>query len=308
MSTTKRIGMSIAALLVAFSMAEPANAGILDTILNRVNAIRSSVNEMVSSLREGRNQVTSNLKNSINEALETARTTIDEERQGRDDFIARGCDSFKMSTTDMLMASEDAVTAALSLSDLDVGLVSTERARARISDARCRLMYPVYRAVGPRIEAAQADITASANGTAAGLSRLKGLLDDNTKPLGCLSGKPAICRVLVGRKCSTYLRNSDEIFDTLDVADKTVTGLKVFGKVADAAGKIGVWKAAVAVWGWVGGDVEFNLPEFLSKKTEALAAAIEPVAKKEKDQLNACIDLFAQDRTLGNLEMLLSQQ
>ena len=90
MNTTKRVCMSIAALLIAFSMIEPAQAGILDTILNRVNAIRSSVNEMVTSLREGRQQVTSDLKNSINEALETARTTIDEERQGRDDFIERG--------------------------------------------------------------------------------------------------------------------------------------------------------------------------------------------------------------------------
>ena len=62
----------------------------------------------------------------------------------------------------------------------------------------------------------------------------------------------------------------------------------------------------MAIWGWVGSDIEFNLPEFLSKTTEAVAVAIEKVVTKNETQLNACVDLYAQDRTLHKLNKLLS--
>jgi hypothetical protein len=304
MNITKTVCISVAALVVAFSMIGAVDAGVTDSILNRVTQIRAKVNEMLTSMREGRNQLGKNLKGSINEALETAKTTVNDEKVGRDDFIDRGCDSFKISTNDMLMASQDAVTSALNLANVNVGLFNTERARDKINSARCRLLYPVYRAVGPGIEDAQTDITASANATAAGFDRLTGLLDDATSPLDCKSGNAAMCAVLVGRKCSTYVRNAPEIHNILDAGKKTVIALKVLGKVADAAGKIGVWKAAVAIWGWVGSDIEFNLPEFLSKITEASAVAIDQVLTKQRTQLNACVDLYAQDRILSQIKRL----
>lgn len=306
MNITKTVGISVAALVVAFSMIGPVDAAITDTILDRVTQIRSRVNEMISSMREGRDQLGNNLKSSISEAIETAKTTVNDEKAGLDDFINSGCDSFKISTSDMLMASQDAVSSALNLGNVNIGLFNTERARDKINAAKCRLLYPVYRAVGPSIEEAQADITASANATAAGFDRLKGLLDDATSPLPCKSGDAKICKVLVGRKCSTYVRNAPEIYDILDIGKKTVIALRVSGKVADAAGKIGVWKAAVAIWGWVGSDIEFNLPEFLSKTTEAVAEAIEPVITKQRNQINACVDLYAQDKILGNQKKILS--
>jgi hypothetical protein len=307
MKITKTVCISVAALVVAFFMTGPVGAALSDTVLTRVTQVRTKVNEVLTSLREGRNQVGSNFKSSINEAIQTAKTTVNDEKEGLDDFVVSGCNSFKISTNDMLMASQDAVTSALNLANVNVGLFKTERARDKINSAQCRLLYPVYRAVGQSIEEAQADITASANATAAGFDRLKGLLDDATKPLDCKSGDAAICAVLVSRKCSTYVRNAPEIHDILDVGKKTVTALKVSAKVADAAGKIGVWKAAVAVWGWVGSDIEFNLPEFLSATTGAVAVAIEQGVTKQRTQLDACVDLYAKDKILGKQNRMLSK-
>ena len=304
MNTRKSIYISLAALAVTLIVVAPVDASINDSILNRVTAVRTKVNEMLTSLRKGRDEVGSTLQRSIDEALDTARTTVKDEQEGRDDFINSGCTSFKISTIDMLMASQDAVTSALNLAGVNSGLFNTERAQEQIDSAQCRLLYPVYRAVGASIEEAQADITQSANATAAGLDRLKGLLDDATS-IECKSNNAAICAVLENRKCGAYVNHAPEIADILDISTKTVTGLRVTGKVADAAGKIGIWKAAVAIWGWFGGDIDFNLPEFLSKTTEAVAEAVEPVVIKQRGQLRSCVDIYAQDRILAQIKRRL---
>ena len=307
MTTSKRLCLSVAVLVISFAVIQPADAANLTTIQNRVTDIRNKINETIQSLRDGRNKFTSDLRASVTEAIDTAKTTIEDEKAGRDEFIAAGCEAFKVSTTDMLLASQDAVDSAFALAGINGGLFNTQRARTKINDASCRLLFPVYRAVGPGIEQAQADITMSANATANGFSRLKMLIDDRTRPLECKSGSAPICAVLNSKNCSAYVRNATEINEILEIGRKTVTGLRVSGKTASAAGKIGVWKAAVAIWGWVGGDIEFNLPEFIADITEAVAEAIEPQVVKQSGRLTACVDLFAQDRTLFKLNTLLAQ-
>ena len=307
MINSKRLCVSVAAMLVAFSLAQPTHAASLTTVQKRVTDIRNKINETIQSLRDGRNKFTSDLRASVTEAIETAKTTVADEKAGRDEFIAVGCEAFKASTTDMLLASQDAVDSALAIAGLNGGLFNTERARAKVNDASCRLLYPVYRAVGPGIEQAQADITVSANATANGFSRLQTIIEDQTRPLECKSGSAPVCAVLESRNCGAYVRNAAEITEILDVGRKTVTGLRVSGKTASAAGKIGIWKAVVAIWGWVGGDIEFNLPEFIAETTAAVAEAIEPQVQKQTIRLNSCVALFAQDRTLFKLNKLLAQ-
>ncbi len=306
MCTNKRLVTFVATSIVVMSTIQPAQAGPIDVVKERTATIINKVNFLIDALRDGRRNMTNQIYESIDEAIDTAKSTLDDEKQGRADFIDRGCDNFKVSTTDMLMASQDAVASALGLAEIDGGLFNTERARTKISNASCRLLYPVYRAVGPGLEQAQAELTMTANATSAGFIRLKGLLDDATAPLVCQSNDDALCAILVNRKCGTYVRNATEINQILGIAKKAVIALKVSGKVADAAGKIGVWKAAVAVWGWVGSDIEFNLPEFLSKTTEAVAEAIDPVVTKQRNQLRQCVDIYAQDLTLGKLNKLLA--
>ena len=257
-------------------------------------------------MRESRKRATSELNDSIDDALGSAESALQKESAERTAFLDHGCTEFKASTSNVLREGQLVVTAALNLSGVNKDLFDTQAARERVEEASCKRLYPVYRAGGLEIQAAQNDMADKARITRNRLNRLRNIIRERTAPLVCQSDDPAICAIVENSGCGVYIRNATEIENILSDANKAVTAFEVAGTAATAVGKIGVWEAEVGAWGFAGAHVNINVPEYLAYNLKSVSAAIQPVTEKHQAKLESCVDLYMHDQMVGKVNELLA--
>lgn len=269
------------AAFLAFSP-QPAHAQrILNTILDAARDAREAAQDarntsrdMRDNMRNGVASVTGDLRAMIEEAVEDARRIVQQRMEGRAEFLGDNCNpsspcgAFRGRISQFL-TNVGAVSGALSMftesdahPDLAPMVTMVERAPGRV-------LLPIYRVSGNLFES---ELFQSLDDVATDLTTMKAAVD---------SARDGTCTVAIER--ATLVRLVAFRWRAKGLA------LRVAGKVFNAVGEVEV-SAEAGFWGFVGGEVQWNVPKQLAIFLEFMGEGLQKAGENTNSALSDCLE------------------
>jgi hypothetical protein len=284
-----RMLLTIAVFLSMFTLATPADAQILQNILDRASQARDRAIQARDRATEARNHaqdvratiqdavqtLTGQIRDVITDSLDEATRIVNDELDGYSAFVNGGCPSFRQDLVTMLQRFEDLLNALAAIADPQAPSISFVDEMGIVNAIPCQVLFPLHRAM-TAVDSLDGQLLDRMNDTTAALWLLRPIVAGQYVDVAANASGSSIDYELAQMVNQLILNNPTAVNN----AALTVNGLgitvKTIGKRLQSKGNTGLAAIKLQIHGYAGvalqsdqkmkwGTILVGISEILSK-------------------------------------------
>jgi hypothetical protein len=289
MRTFHKMLLTIAVFLSTLTLATPADAQILQNILDRATQARDRALQARDRATEARNHaqdvratiqeavqtLTGQIRDVITDSLEEANRIVNEELDGYSAFVNGGCPSFRQDLVTMLQQFEGLLNALAAIADPQAPSISFEDEVGIVNFIPCQVLFPLYRAMAA-VDSLDSQLLNRMSDTTASLWLLQPIVAGQYSDVGGALSGSSLDYELAQTVNQLIINNPTAVNN----ATLTVNGLgitvKTIGKRLQSKGNTGLAAIKLQIHGYAGvalqsdqkmkwGTILVGISEILSK-------------------------------------------